>query len=375
MKFFALTIIFFFISGFSVYAGGQADTASPPSGVLSLEAALVDFSSYIAGRIPQSRLTAVAITDVPVKRLGEYITDELTNKLLNYAGLRMVSRQDFERIIDEQNLQTAINFNDDSTARMGQNLGWQTIIFGAVNPMSESYRLSLRAVDVETGELKGAKNFTLNGKDPVLLSLVNPDISVEKLAERETILQPFNGRSNNFELTVSINKSVYYDDDQMFITLFSNEDCYFVVYHVDVYNNMQVIFPNAWDRNTNFLRANVARVIPERSSFIMCAPYGEERILVYASENPFIIPGEQFLSRSISRDLIDAPDALWYIESDDENTNYPYTTELAETDKLFPVETLAENTAPRSVTAEGNRGLRTAPRGATAQVVYTILPR
>jgi len=370
MKYFLFAIFIFLFSIFAVYAGGQADASVQPSaGIVNLDAALSEFSGYIAGRVSVTKLTAVAVTDVPVKKLGEYIADELTSKLLNNSGLRMVSRQDFERIITEQNLQAAIDFNDDTTARMGRSLGWQTIVFGTVNPMNDSYRLSLRAVDVETGELRGSRSFTLNGKDPLLISLVNPEISVEKLAERESILQPFSGRSNNFELAVSTNKNVFYDNEEMFITLKANEDCYFVVYHVDVYDNMQVIFPNAWDRNTNFLKADIAKVIPERASYIMCAPFGEERILVYASETQFQIPSEQFRPRSISRDFLDAPDALWHIETDDDFQDEQYDFDFSEWPEY---EGFYYTEEPGGAFT---RGLRTTPRGATSQAVYTILPK
>jgi hypothetical protein len=43
--------------------------------------------------------------NAPVLRLGNYVTDKLTDSLLNNTGLRMVSRQDFERVLAEQNIQ------------------------------------------------------------------------------------------------------------------------------------------------------------------------------------------------------------------------------------------------------------------------------
>ena len=385
IKRFTVMIVIIFTVTLTVYAGARAEADNQPSGVLNLKSALADFTGYIDGRIPGSAITAIAITDVPVKKLGDYISDELSSLLLNNAGLRMVSRQDFENILNEQSLQAAVDFNDESTARMGRNLGWQTVVFGSVNPMSDSYRLSLRAVEVETGELLGAKSFFLDGKDPVLISLINPDISVQQLAERETILQPFSGKSNNFRLSVSTNKSVYYDNEIMFITLEANEDCYFVVYHVDVYNNMQVIFPNRWERSNNFLKANVARVIPENSTYLLIPPYGEERILVYASETQFRIPSDQYRPRSISSDFLADPEALWHIENDDAEDEFVPVDLIASDDsheidcielaEEIPADTSIEIAVLPMPPQDNNRGLAVTPRGATAQVIYTILPR
>ena len=82
-------------------SGGTSRGAARPVGV-NLDAALADFSAYIGERLPNTALTAVAVTSTPVQRLGNYIADELTSSLLNSAGLRMVSRQDFDRIVSEQ---------------------------------------------------------------------------------------------------------------------------------------------------------------------------------------------------------------------------------------------------------------------------------
>jgi hypothetical protein len=327
------------------FGGGKSEKKSGDQtvvpGTVNLKDAVGEFTAYIVGRLPGGTLTAVVITDAPVQRLGNYVADELTGSLLDIGGLRMVSRQDFERVVAEQNLHASGYIDDKTAAGMGHILGWRTIIYGAVEPLADSYRLSLRAVDVENGELRGSKSYMLNGSDPVLINLVNPNISVQRLTEREKLLQPFDGKHNDFNINVSVNKTVYYDNEELFITLRSNENCYFVVYHLDIDNNMQVIYPNFWEKDGNILKAGVARVIPEDTSFALHAPYGEERILVYASLRRFDIPEDQYSPRPVTGDLLASPQALWRIEA-----------------------------AP----AGGSKALTVTPRGATAQISYTILP-
>jgi len=315
--------------------GKQSDKAAL-DGSVKLDMAIGDFSIYVVERrLPTDTLTAIAVMNAPVQSLGNYITDKLSDSLLNGAGLRMVSRQDVDRIMNEQVVQAGA-FDDNSTARMGQNLGWHTIILGAVEPMTEAYHLSLRAVDVETGELKGSKSYVLVGNDPILINLVNPAVSVQRLEERETILVPFEGKKNDFSLNVSTNKQVYYDGETMLISLVSSIDCYFVVYHVDIENNMQIIFPNSWEKGTNSLQAGVPRVIPENTDFVLHAPFGEERILVFASDQPINIPNDQYRARSISKDNV---------------------------------------ASTHEALVAGSRGMSVKAKGATAQVSYSILPR
>ena len=315
---------------------GRAAAQNTPAGAVSLDAAMVDFSAYMKGRLPETTLTAVAVVNTPVHKLGNYVAEKLTDLLYNNAGLRMVSRQDIEKVLSEQNVQTGA-FNDDTTAKIGHNLGWRTIIYGSVEPLQESYHLSLRAVDVETGELMGSRSYMLIGNDPVLVNIINPNVTIQRLTERESWLAPFNGKQNDFDLDISINKSVYYDSEVMFITLKASVDCYFVVYHLDIDNNMQVIYPNRWEKDRNFLKAGEERVIPENAAFLLHAPYGEERILVYATDRPINIPEDQYQARSITKDYIESPEAIWR-------------------------------------GGDGTRALTVMPKGATGQVSYSILP-
>ena len=317
----------------------QEQVAVSADDTVNLDAAIGDFSVYMAGRqLPDGTLAAVAVMNAPVQRLGSYLADRLTDSLLNNTGLRMVSRQDFERVLAEQNIQLGGAVSDDTTVRIGQNLGWRTIFYGAVESLSETYHLSLRAVDVETGELKGSRNYMLSGSDPILVNLVNPDVSVQRLTDRESILAPFNGKDNSFDLKVSVNKNVYYDEENMQITLVAGINCHFVVYHLDIENNMQVIYPNAWEQGMNTLTAGVPRVIPENSNFVLHAPYGEERILVFASVESINIPEDQYKAREITREYLLSPQVQWQ-------------------------------------GGDGTRALTVRPRGATAQVAYSILPR
>jgi hypothetical protein len=82
-------------------SGADAEKTTTGTGGVNLNTAIGEFTEYIAGRLPGGTLTAVAVTDTPVQRLGNYVADELSVALLDNGGLRMVSRQDFERVVAE----------------------------------------------------------------------------------------------------------------------------------------------------------------------------------------------------------------------------------------------------------------------------------
>jgi hypothetical protein len=109
-----------------------------------------------------------------------------------------------------------------------------------------------------------------------------------------------------------------------------------VVYQVDVGGSMQIIFPNPYDTD-NTLKAGVERIIPEYAVFDLHPPFGEERILVYASEQPIPIAPEQYEPKPLTREYIAGLQA--------------------------------------AAEADGGKALSVRSRGAAGQFSYSLLPR
>lgn len=83
--------------------------------------------------------------------------------------------------------------------------------------------------------------------------------------------------------------AVYTGGEEMKITLAANKDCYFKVYYVDAGNTMTLLYPNRRNKD-NQLKANKERTIPESPMhFTIEAPYGQENVIIYASDKPFDI--------------------------------------------------------------------------------------
>lgn len=109
-----------------------------------------------------------------VHRMGRGMADELVSELLNSGWFRVMSRQEIDDVLEEQNFQ--MNFADSSSAvETGKLLGVKYLIYGSVTSVSESpYGLgdsklnvsgsrikvnaNLRMISVETGEIISAPN-------------------------------------------------------------------------------------------------------------------------------------------------------------------------------------------------------------------------
>jgi hypothetical protein len=292
-----------------------AALVSAQNSAITLDRALADFTTYIAGRLAAGSTAALLPVEAPAKAASDYLTVELLNRLAQ-TSLKVISRQDFDLVRQEQKLQLQGDVSDETAVSIGHISGWQSVIVGALIPLdsaaSAGFNLALRTLDVKTGELRGTKTYTV-GPHSLLFSLLNPpNLSQQQVAEREKLLAPFDAVRNDFGLQFwpANDKTVFYEDDRLSIRIKAAADCYFVVYHIDVHNQIQVIYPNRTDAGRNTLRAGETRTIPEQSSFKLQAPFGEERILVMAAAKPFQIPYEQYNPRTLSSQTIQATRGL-----------------------------------------------------------------
>jgi hypothetical protein len=83
--------------------------------------------------------------------------------------------------------------------------------------------------------------------------------------------------------------------DPLNMTVMADRNCYFKIIHIDVNNQMKMIYPNSYDRN-NYLRANVPRSVFENAGYMIYEPCGTETILVVASATQFNSIEQEFLA-------------------------------------------------------------------------------
>jgi len=159
----------------------------------------------------------------------------------------------------------------------------------------------------------------------------NAAISAAEFEQRQRILEPVSGRNNrwNFTVTPDVLDGIYYDGDYMTMRIYSEQNCYFRIIHVDVNGNTQLIYPLSPNDN-NFISAGETRRIPDSTRFRLHAPFGEEMVIVSAYDRPFV--QSQFSGQ------------------------------------------LTTDSLARGITVEGDNRAQISP-SATARFSYTILPR
>ncbi|GHV51418.1 hypothetical protein AGMMS49579_06670 [Spirochaetia bacterium] len=85
---------------------------------------------------------------------GEFALEELNLLLVNAKKFRMVDRRSLDAIRAEQNFQLSGEVDDDTAVSIGHLTGAEIVITGSITPYGAAKYLRIKALDVETGEIR-----------------------------------------------------------------------------------------------------------------------------------------------------------------------------------------------------------------------------
>ncbi|HXP90103.1 MAG TPA: CsgG/HfaB family protein [Fibrobacteria bacterium] len=117
------------------------------------------------------------------------VTDALSDQLMRDGRVRVMERTQMEKILKEQGFQqSGVCDGTDCALVMGKLLAIDRMVVGSLGKLGESYTLSVRVVDVASGEVLGsARRMRKGAIDDViadLLPLVTKDLSFQKNSDR-----------------------------------------------------------------------------------------------------------------------------------------------------------------------------------------------
>ncbi len=112
----------------------------------------------------QKSATVLDFTDLQGQgtELGRFLAQELSDQLVAGAKtLSLVDRANLQYLLRENKLSIEGLVDPQSTRKLGNLIGIDTIIMGTVTPLGTSVRLSVRAVAVETGKIVASQSTTV----------------------------------------------------------------------------------------------------------------------------------------------------------------------------------------------------------------------
>jgi len=140
-------------------------------------------AAQAAGQDTRPTIAVMYFTNAALVRNDEYaplskgIAEMLITELAGNRAIRVVERDQLQKLLEEQNLGATGRVDKETAVRLGKILGARHFILGGflIDP-KENMRLDLRAVDVETSRIEYVE--TVSGKADNLLDLI------EKLGDK-----------------------------------------------------------------------------------------------------------------------------------------------------------------------------------------------
>ena len=109
----------------------------------------------------------VAVLDFDANGIPEYevetLVERLRSELPNTGAVRLVDRKMLENILKEQGLQQSGCTTDECAAQIGELLGAQFMISGAIGKLGDTFTVDAKMVSVSTGAAEKAKNLSFEG--------------------------------------------------------------------------------------------------------------------------------------------------------------------------------------------------------------------
>jgi TolB-like protein len=131
--------------------------------------AIVDLNQAVATGKPSRRVAVLYFDNTGGQKeldaFSKGLAGMLISDLSNIRSLQILPRDDLEKILKEQKLQSGTAFDPGTSVNVGKLWGAEFIITGTYFEVFGSLRIDARVIDVETGEIRSAEGVTGNPKN------------------------------------------------------------------------------------------------------------------------------------------------------------------------------------------------------------------
>jgi curli biogenesis system outer membrane secretion channel CsgG len=163
------------LHGKSVSRGNIANTAK------TIDESISSTSEYFLNRIKQNTKVVIFNIASNSEPLSVYVLDKLTEYFVDSSNVIVVDRRNTDLIRQELNFQYSGEVSDKEAISIGKKIGAEIIISGTIVRMGAFYRMNVRAIEVETAEIRGLENYIIK-KDNIFISLIDHEKFLEYAA-------------------------------------------------------------------------------------------------------------------------------------------------------------------------------------------------
>ena len=174
-------------------ACATTSTAAAPveaSGLDELSRAVRDVSDYLNDTVPAGSMIVFVNVESPSAELSDFIIDDLIANAVNDRIFTVVDRQRLDLIRAEQGFQLSGDVDDETALGIGRFFGAQTIVSGRVSALGDNFRLTIRALDVQTAQVQGQYNRTIGTSRTIGALIGSGGAQVAQAPGRQTVQAP-----------------------------------------------------------------------------------------------------------------------------------------------------------------------------------------
>jgi TolB-like protein len=121
--------------------------------VQTLDESLVQAGKQIQELKPGTKLAVLSFSSVS-DNFSKYVIEELTGLLVQMKRFTIVDRQSLDSIRKEMAIQLSGEVSDESAQAVGRQIGAEAIIVGSLTNLGNGYRMWIKTLKVETGQVE-----------------------------------------------------------------------------------------------------------------------------------------------------------------------------------------------------------------------------
>jgi len=153
----------------------QASSTTRVKATDELDLIIREVSTYLNSNLPSESKIVILNIESSSSPLSEYIVDELITNAVNDRIFSVVDRRQLKDIQSEQLFQISGAVDDMEALSIGKFFAAQTIVSGIIREIGGQYRLTIRALAVQTAQVQAQQSWNLVNS-PMFIALLNSNV-------------------------------------------------------------------------------------------------------------------------------------------------------------------------------------------------------
>jgi len=181
-------------------------------GTERLEADINQAAEYLNQNIQEGKKLAILNFKSDYPAFSEYVIDTLSAKVVNTKKLVVVERSNLSEIQQEIAFQTSGEVSDESAKAIGRMVGADIVVSGAMTLFGKQWRLTVRALDVESATVQAMNNWNIPNSQ-----------FIDALTDNHAGTKAIDFNANAASVQVD-NLTVKFDGSSVIITAYTGRD-------------------------------------------------------------------------------------------------------------------------------------------------------